>query len=223
MQRTTLLIAATILAMAPALAPAGPIAPASMQYQVGYNGLSAKGTMTMRPSGRRWVVTLKMGNALASIDQSTVFDVSDSWLRPLGSSRHVDTALSAKAIVTRYDWIARSASWSGDVKRGRAGPLALKAGDIDPLLLNVVLARDAASGTPLRYRVVDNGRARLLAFARVGRETVRVGGRDRKAIKLFAAAGGKQFVAWVVPGMALPARFIQHEANGDTIDMRAGA
>src|SRR5690606_11364222 len=103
----------------------------------------------------------------------------------------------------------------------RAGPVALQAGDIDMLLLNVALARDVAAGRATRYRVVDNGHARMLAFKRLGTETVTVDGRKREAMKLFAAADGRQYVAWIVPGMALPARFLQHEPDGDTIDMRA--
>lgn len=203
-------------------APAGALETATMQYRVGYNGLSARGSLSVRPSGNRWVVTLKMGNTVASIDQSTVFDVQGNWLKPLGSSRHVDTAVSDKAITASFDWRAGRATWKGDVKPSRAGPVALQAGDIDMLLLNIALARDVAAGRATRYRVIDNGNARTLAFKRLGTEPVTVDGRKRDAVKLFAAADGKQYVAWIVPGMALPARFLQHEKDGDTIDMRAG-
>ena len=216
-------VAATLLVAALALpTTASAVEPATMQYRVGYNGLSARGSLAVRPSGKRWVVTLKMGNAVASIDQSTVFEVSGNRLKPLGSSRHVDSAISYKAIITSFNWAAGKASWKGDVKPGRAGPVALQAGDIDMLLLNLALARDVAAGRPARYRVVDNGHVRTLAFKRLGNETVTLDGRKRSAVKLFAAADGKQYVAWIVPGVALPARFIQHEAQGDTIDMRAG-
>src|SRR5690606_11457590 len=216
-------LAATLFMLAALLVPAssGALESATTQYRVGYNGLSARGSMSLRPSGNRWVVTLKVGNAVASIDQSTVFDVNGGRLRPLGSSRRVDTAISGKAITTTFDWRAGSARWKGDVKPSRAGPVALQAGDIDMLLLNVALARDVAAGRATRYRVVDNGHARMLAFKRLGTETVTVDGRKREAVKLFAAADGRQYVAWIVPGMALLARFLQHEPDGDTIDMRA--
>lgn len=223
MMRQLLALAAAVSVAALALpAPAGTLEPATVQYRVGYNGMSARGSLAVRPSGGRWVVTLKMGNAVASIDQSTVFDVSGNWLKPLGSSRHVDSAISGKAITTSFNWGAGKATWKGDVKPGRAGPVALQPGDIDMLLLNLALARDVAAGRATRYRVVDNGHVRTLAFKRLGNETVTVDGRKRSAAKLFAASGGKQYVAWIVPGLALPARFIQHEPEGDTIDMRAG-
>jgi hypothetical protein len=203
-------------------APAGGLQTATIGYEVGYNGLSARGSMSLRPSGKHWVVTLKMGNAVASIDQSTVFDVQGDWLKPLGSSRHVDTAVTDRAISASFNWRAAQVTWKGDVKPTRAGPVALKPGDTDMLLLNLALIHDVAAGRPTRYRVIDSGRAQTLAFKRIGNEAVVVGGRKRDAIRLFAAAGGKQYVAWIVPGMALPARFLQHEPGGDTIDMRAG-
>jgi|SRR5690606_10345482 len=221
--RPALLAAAlALLATLAVAAPAGALETATVQYRVGYNGLSARGSMSVRPSGKRWVVTLKMGNAVASIDQSTVFDVQGNWLKPLGSSRHVDTAVSDKKITASFNWGAGQATWKGDVKPSRAGPVALQSGDIDMLLLNLALARDVAAGRATRYRVIDNGTARALSFKRIGTEPVTVDGRKRDAVKLFAAAGGKQYVAWIVPGMPLPARFLQHEPEGDTIDMRAG-
>jgi hypothetical protein len=200
--------------------PTGALEATQARYQVSYNGMSAPGSMSMRPQGGRWLVSLEMGNALASIDQATVFDVSSGRLRPLGSSRHVSTPLSRKAIVARFDWRAARATWSGDIKPARAGPVILQAGDVDPLLLNVALVRDALAGKPMRYRMLENGRARTLSYQRLGKVRMTVAGSSREAIKLFAASGSKQYVVWVVPGFGLPVRMIQHEAGGDTIDMR---
>jgi hypothetical protein len=219
--RPALSVAALFAALAFAV-PAGALETATTRYEVGYNGLSARGSMSVRPSGKHWVVTLKMGNAVASIDQSTVFDLQGNWFKPLGSSRHVDMAVSGKAMSATFNWRTGQATWKGDVKPRRAGPVALQPGDIDMLLLNLALVRDVASGRATRYRVIDNGNARTLAFKRLGNQAITVGGRKRDAVRLFATAGGKQYVAWIVPGMALPARFLQHEPGGDTIDMRAG-
>ena len=51
-----------------------------------------------------------------------------------------------------YDWGRGVATWSGDVKPDRAGPVKLQSGDLDALLVNLAIARDAvASETPAAF------------------------------------------------------------------------
>lgn len=218
--------AAAVLALAFALpaAPALALKPAQARYDLSYNGRPASGSMSVRPqTGGRWLVSLRVGNLLGSIDQATVFDFAAARPRPLGSSRHVSTVVSNKGVVARFDWRHRRASWSGDVKPHRRGPVPLLAGDVDPLVLNVALAADVAAHRTPSYRMLENGRARILAYRRLRNETLVVGGRRVDTVKLFASEAGKQYVAWVAPGVPLPVRLLQHELGGDTVDLRMRA
>lgn len=191
------------------------------RYEVGYNGYSAQGRVqvTPRPDGR-WSMTLQFGNLFASLQQATVFDRQGGALRPLGNSRVIKAPLTHRTVVGRFDWHAARWSLAGDVKPGHRGPVALNPGDLDPLLLELALVEDVRAGRPTRYRVLENGRARLLDYRRLASEPVTVEGRARQAIKLFASEGGKRYVAWIVPDLPLPVRLLQSEAGGDTIDMR---
>ncbi len=66
-------------------------------------------------------------------------------------------------------------TWTGDIKPDRAGPIALKAGDMDALLINLAIARDLAAGKPLTYRMVDEGRGQEpMTYRVVGKESVTV-------------------------------------------------
>ena len=151
--RPALSVAALFAALAFAV-PAGALETATTRYEVGYNGLSARGSMSVRPSGKHWVVTLKMGNAVASIDQSTVFDLQGNWFKPLGSSRHVDMAVSGKAMSATFNWRTGQATWKGDVKPRRAGPEAVPGAASCCTRLTWTFparrksARVAAAGTP---------------------------------------------------------------------------
>jgi Protein of unknown function (DUF3108) len=119
-----------------------------------------------------------------------------------------------------YDWAAGEARWSGDVKPERAGPVPLQAGDVDGLLMNLVIARDAAAGKPLRYRLVDEGRVKSMTFTVAGKETITIGGKPREATKLVNTNGNKQMMIWVVDGLALPARILQRKDGKDDIDLK---
>ena len=193
----------------------------SARYEVGYNGYSAQGRLqvTPRPDGR-WSMTLQFGNVFASLQQATVFVRQGDRLRPLGNSRVVTAPLTHRTIVGRFDWRAARWSLSGDVKPTHRGPVSLRPGDLDPLLLELALVEDVRAGRPTRYRVLENGRARLLDYRRLAVEPVTVEGRTYQAVKLFASEGGKRYVAWIVPGLPLPVRLLQSEPAGDTIDMR---
>ncbi len=196
--------------------------PASAQYQVSYNGMDAIGNMALRPASgtQRWTYTLTLGNRVASIEQATVFDASGPRYLPLASSRHLTYPLGRRAVTTRFNWREGRVSWTGDVKPAKRGPVALQRGDMDPLLLNLSLASDAAAGRSLNYRVAENGRVRPMAYTRLRNQDVTVDGKRYSAIRLFHADGAKKTVVWVVPGVPLPVRILQHEPEGDTIDLR---
>ena len=223
--RSTLLIAiAFTLASAPALA----IKPFSADYQASYKGLSANGHMSLAPAGGdRWTYSLTINGAGAELKQSTVFEDKDGVWRPLSgsdSTRGVSGlgALLVKAKSSRadYDWNKGVATWSGDVKDDRAGPIPLQPGDVDALLLNLTLARDLAAGKSLRYRMVDDGRAKTLACQATGSDPLTIGGQQKPANKAVCDDGNKQIIVWVVDGLAAPARILQRKNGKDDIDLR---
>ena len=55
---------------------------------------------------------------------------------------------------------AGAATWTGDVKPSRRDPVPLHEGDLDALLIDLAVVRDAEPGKTLHYRNVDGGRAR---------------------------------------------------------------
>lgn len=195
--------------------------PFSADYQANYMGLSANGKMTIEKQGaNRWKYTLSIVHQVAQLTQTTVFEDHNGQWRPLSGT---DASLLLIKKIRRnavYDWTANEARWSGDVKPERAGPVALQAGDVDGLLMNLAIARDAAAGKPLRYRLVDEGRAKAMNFTVAGKEAITIGGKSRQATKLVNTNGNKQMMIWVVDGIALPARILQRKDGKDDIDLK---
>lgn len=214
------LVTATLAASALA-APAHALEPFAADYEANYMGLSANGRMTVEPQGAdQWKYTLKIANQVAQLTQTTVFEDRNGQWRPLSGT---DASLLLIKKIRRnavYDWAKNEARWSGDVKPDRAGPVPLQTGDVDGLLMNLAIARDALAGKPLRYRLVDEGRAKSMSFTVAGKETITVGGKPRQATKLVSSNGNKQMLIWVVEGLALPARILQRKDGKDDIDLK---
>lgn len=214
--RTGLLATALVLASGPALA----VKPFTANYQANYMGMAANGRMSLEPAGEgRWKYTLQVTNKMGNLVQSTVFDEVGGQLRPLSGSDVTSVLIKRKKKQANYDWGKGVATWSGDVKADRAGPVRLQAGDLDALLVNLAVARDAAAGKPLRYRMVDDGRVRQLTYTVAGKEAVMVDGRSQQATKVVGASGDKQTSIWVVPGMPVPVRIVQKDGN-DVVELR---
>lgn len=222
--KTRGLLAATALAMAAPLA--GAAAPAALKpftadYQANYQGVEAKGRMTLVAAGpNRWRYTLDISNSLANLKQSTVFEDRDGQWRPLSGDDRSVVLVKKVNKSANYDWSRGVASWTGDVKPDRAGPVKLQAGDVDALLMNLALVRDVAAGKPLKYRMVDDGRVKPMAYSVAGKESVQVGGQSQQATKLVSTNGDRQMIIWVVDGMPVPARIQQREDGKATIDLR---
>lgn len=214
-------LAALALVAGTFVAPAHALEPFAADYEANYMGLSATGQMSIEPQGgNQWKYTLKIANKVAQLTQTTVFEDRNGDWRPLTGT---DASLLLVKKIRRnavYDWAAGEARWSGDVKPERAGPVALQGGDVDGLLLNLAIARDALAGKPLQYRLVDEGRAKPMHFTVAGKDTVTVGGKPRPATRLVASSGNKQMLIWVVEGLALPARILQRKDGKDDIDLR---
>lgn len=215
-----MLRAATLIALALPSLPALAIEPFTADYQASYMGLQANGTMSVVAQGNnRWRYSLNIRNQVANLSQNTVFDEKDGRYRPLSGSDHSLMLIKKKNVDATYDWDKREATWSGDIKPDRAGPVALQSGDMDGLLMNLALARDVAAGKPLNYRLVEDGRAKPMSYQIAGKESVTVEGKLREATKVIRGDGKRQIVAWVVPGIPVPVRIVQRENGSDTLDL----
>ncbi len=209
---------ATLLAGAslPALA----VEPFTANYQASYMGVQANGVMTLASEGNdRWRYSLQIRNPMADLSQSTLFEERDGKLRPLSSQDRSVLLVKRKQIEARYDWNNNQATWSGDVKPERRGPIRLQNGDMDALLINLAIARDLAAGKPLNYRMVDDGRIKPMSYRVIGKENVVVDGKPREATKVSRVDGDKEQIAWIVPGMPVPARLLQREGGRDALDL----
>lgn len=222
--RNSVLPLAAALALATGVAGAAK-APAlkafTATYEVDYMGLGGTGTMTLAAAGGdRWRYSLQIDSAIASLNQTTTFDANGGSWRPLSNSDTVNLLIKKNSKQASYDWGKREARWSGDVKSDRAGPVALREGDLDAMLLNLAIPRDVAAGNKLDYRMVDNGRARQLHYQVAGRETVQIGGKPQSATKVSRSDGDKQQLIWIVEGLPVPARILQRKDGKDEMDLK---
>lgn len=221
--RKSALPLATTLALfaATAMAAKAPVlTPFTAVYDVNYMGLSGTGTMTLaNAGGDRWRYSLDINSTIAAIKQSTMFEANGGHWRPLSNSDTANMLIRKNNKQATYDWSTREARWSGDVKPDRAGPVALRDGDLDAMLLNLVIPRDLAAGDALDYRMVDNGRVRQLHYQVAGKDTVQIGGASRPATKISRTDGDKQQVLWVVDGVPVPARILQRRDGRNEMDL----
>ncbi len=219
---TKSILAASLLALASA--PALAVEAFSADYQATAMGMQGNGQMTITPQGNnRWQYSLTIRNSLVDMSQKTLFDEKDGVLRPLSSSDLSRLLVKKKSVDTSFDWNKNLAVWTGDVKPERAGPVALKPGDMDALLVNLAIVRDVAAGKPLNYRMVENGNAKAMNYRVAGKEKITVGGKSRDATKVVRTSGNKEMIVWVVAGMPVPARILQRENGQDSIDLQIKA
>lgn len=212
------LAASAVLALAslPALA----LQPFKADYQASYMSLQANGVMTLTSEGNnQWRYSMQVKNQLADLSQSTLFEEQNGRLRPLSSQDSSTLLMKRRKVDARYDWNASQATWSGDVKPERRGPLKLQSGDMDALLINLAIVRDLAAGRPLNYRMVDEGRIKPMNYTVVGKENITVGGKSVEATKVSRVDGRKELIAWIVPNMQVPARLLQREDGKDALDL----
>ena len=214
---------ALLLALCAAALPAwaaSPLKPFTATYDVNYMGLNGTATMALAPAGEdRWKYSLDIDSAIANLGQHTVFDARGGQWRPLSNNDSAVLLIKRNSKRASYDWSKREARWTGDVKADRAGPVALRDGDIDAMLLNLAIPRDVTAGKALDYRMVDDGRAKQMRYKVVGKETVEVGGEQRPATKVARVDDDKQQILWIVPGLPVPARILQRKDGKDEMDL----
>ena len=190
-------------------------------YRASYNNMAANATMSLAPAGaNRWTYRMKVQNALVQLDRSSTVDASGSQLRPVGNRETINMLVKKKSKQANFDWSGGQVTWTGDVKSDRRGPVKLQAGDVDGMTLNLAIVRDALAGKPMRYRLIENGKAKPLAFSKAGKESVTVEGKAMQATKVSGNDGNSQMTLWVVEGIPVPVRIQQKDDDGDTIDLR---
>lgn len=194
--------------------------PFKADYQANYMGMQANGMMTLaKAEGDTWRYSLTIQNQLANLSQNTVFEEHAGQLRPLSSDDKSAMIVKKRNVQAKYDWSKSQATWTGDVKPDRRGPVKLQAGDMDALLINLAIARDLAAGKPLNYRMVDEGRIKPMTYKVIGKETVTVNGKQQQATKVSRVDGRKELIAWIVPDLPVPARLLQKEDGQDALDL----
>ncbi|UNK50718.1 DUF3108 domain-containing protein [Lysobacter sp. S4-A87] len=204
-----------------ASAPALAIKPFTADYQASYMGVVGTGRMTLVADGaNRWKYTLAVTAPLADLRQTTVFEDKGGQWRPLSGTDTSKVLAKSKTKNAVYDWSRGVASWTGDVKPERAGPIKLQSGDLDALLVNLAVVRDLAAGKPMNYRMVEDGRVKQLSYTVAGKEEITIDGKPVQATKVSANHGEKQTIAWIVDGMPVPARILQRDKGQDAIDLR---
>lgn len=211
-------VAAALLALAslPALA----LEPFKADYQASYMGMQANGLMTLASEGsNRWRYSLSIKNQVADLSQSTVFEEKGGQLRPLSSDDRSLFLIKKKAVTANYDWSTAQATWAGDIKPDRRGPVKLQPGDMDALLINLAIARDVNAGKTPSYRMVDEGRAKPMSYKVIGKEAITVNGKSEQATKVSRSDGSKEIIAWIVPDMPVPVRILQRENGQDALDL----
>ena len=125
-----------------------------------------------------------------------------------------------KTVIGTYDWASLSATWQGDLKKTRLGPVGLQPGDMSGLLINLAVIRDAEPGKTLQYRFVDNGRVRNHRYVVADElESVEVGGIGYMAMRVDRVEEGGQTMIWIVKGVPTPIRMLQREADVDTYEL----
>lgn len=219
---------AAVLAVAGAPAAASAVEPFTADYNASYMGMQATGRMTLAPAGDdRWKYSLDVSGAGARLSQSTVFEVEGGQWRPLSGndSQGGESGLAAMLVKKRsvnatYDWDSGQATWDGDVKDDRRGPVKLREGDLDGMLLNLALVRDFKAGGDLSYRLVEDGRVRRRVFEPAGTDQVTVAGKTHRATKVAWTDEDRSITAWIVDGLPVPARILQQRDGRDHIDLQ---
>jgi hypothetical protein len=239
MKRLILLVGAVLLCATSAASAQEPSAPSRAAitaltpfvatYEV-FSGGSRLGSATMRLErlgGDRWKIDLDMrGGGLMRLAglkmrQTTVFTSDGFHYRPLQQVTTRRTLFSDRKRTGTYDWKAGVATWTGDVKPSRRDPVPLREGDLDALLIDLAVVRDADPGDTLHYRYVDGGRAREHTYVAAAEPvSVEVDGLGYSATKVERVEGNDRTEVWVARGVPTPVRILQLEDGEHSTDLR---
>src|SRR5690606_27289203 len=221
--------AATPAQDAPATAQKPALSPFSATYEVFSDGRKL-GNATMqlqRVEDGNWRIDLDMrGSGLMrlaglTMRQTTLFASDGSHYRPLRQVTTRRTLFSSRTRTGTSDWDAGVARCTGDVKEPRREPIPLREGDLDALLIDLAVVRDAVPGATLQYRYVDGGRAREHTYIAADEPvSVEIDGLGYSATKVERVEGNDRTEVWVANGVPTPVRILQVEDGEDSTDLR---
>ena len=230
--RALVLLLSVLALTLPASARANALEPFFATYEAWYDGKHVgEASMTLdRKEAPSWEVELEiranrglLGLARLNVQQTTLFDVhyGGNFFRPLVQETVRRALLFNRTATGIFDWHAHTAQWSGDVSERRSQPVPLQDGDMSALLINLAVVRDAGPGRTMRYRYVDNGRAREHEY-QVSEETeaVEVAGISYRALRVSRIEDDdEEMIVWVANGVPTPIRILQQDDDGN-IDLR---
>jgi len=200
--------------------PALALQPFTAHYRATYMGHSANAVMTLEAANNgQWRYSLKLKNVLVEFNYSTLFDEQGQQFRPLNSVVASSIPFRRRRVEGHYDWNNLQATWSGDAKPARRGPVALQPGDVDGALINLAIVRDITNGKPLRYRLVEGGRARERHYQIIAQEMLTIEGKTLQTTKVQRLDGDKEELAWIAPNVPFPVRLLQREKGQDVQDL----
>ena len=201
-------------------------------YQVFRKGDLA-GTAMMQVvhlGSNRWRVDLGIrgtkglaGFAALNSQQSTVFDQVGALYVPVSQSTVLKTLLSSDKIVGVYNWNTHTASWTGDIKKSRRLPVSLQSGDMNLLLVNRAVVRDAQPGLSLDYRLVDRGRAKPIHFVVAPEQEALQLGEDSfqaLAVRRTGVSADESLTVWVSEGVPTPVRMVLVQDDVGELDLQ---
>jgi hypothetical protein len=205
---------------------AGAPAPFEHRYEVLRNGSPlGEATLALRHvEGATWVFTTRTrgtrglaGLAGAAIDERSEFTWRDGRPELLRYRYRQDVAFR-----TRERALDRAGANAIDSRDGdRRHRLAFEPGTMDRHLVVLAIGADLARGADgeLRYRVADRDHVEWHRYRVAGRE--RIGALDTIRVERLRDNAGRTTTSWLAPALGYaPARIVQREADGETIELR---
>lgn len=228
--RTLATLTLWLAAAAGALA-ADPVAPFELRYEVRRNGdLLGEATFRLRAldDARRELETHTRGTqglaALlgADIRERSVFRWRDGRPELIAYSYRQKAAWKNRQRTLDVD-AAHATIASRDGERNHT--LALEAGVMDRHAVVVALAAEVARGdeAALEFRVADKDEVETHRYRRAGRERVRTpaGRFEAERVERVREKPGRTTTTWLAVELGyLPARILQQEPDGETIEMQ---
>lgn len=191
-----------------------------VDYQVSYMGMQVNGIMILVSEGvNKWCYSLNVKNQLVDFSQSMVFEEVVGCLCLLSSYDCLILLVKKCNVDVVYNWISNQVIWIGDIKFECCGLVVFKVGDMDVLLINLVIVCDLVVGKLLNYCMVDEGWIKLMIYKVVGQEKIIVEGRIYDVIKVLCGDGNKELIVWIVKEFLVLVCLLQCEGGKDVLDL----
>ncbi|HET7843968.1 MAG TPA: DUF3108 domain-containing protein [Xanthomonadales bacterium] len=225
-----LLLAAALAAAPVADAPAAPLAPVTLEYEVLRNGdpMGVSTLVLAQDERGEWTLESRTkgtsglaGLAGASIDERSAF----AWREGHPELRHYRyaQALAWKDKRRELDVLpdARSIAYDDGKHVGR---MPFEDGVMDRHMVVLAIARDvAAKAEVLEYRVADKDKLETHRYRIAGTErvTCRAGSFEATRVERVREHPGRTTTSWLAAETQwLPVKIVQREPDGETIEMR---